>query len=128
MYSFRTSRNYTALKLQFEGEPCRTALERAEITQLSNPLGKNSDTLDALERAEITQLSNSIDCKCLVASCFRTSRNYTALKLVLSFVLFNIGFRTSRNYTALKQPIYAREYNDSFRTSRNYTALKLDRL
>ena len=35
-----------------------TALERAEITQLSNLNSETSTSLFALERAEITQLSN----------------------------------------------------------------------
>ena len=35
------------------------ALERAEITQLSNTAGISSIRSSALERAEITQLSNS---------------------------------------------------------------------
>ena len=34
------------------------ALERAEITQLSNTLTENGKSAIALERAEITQLSN----------------------------------------------------------------------
>ena len=37
-----------------------TALERAEITQLSNAHVVNSNPTFALERAEITQLSNTI--------------------------------------------------------------------
>ena len=37
----------------------RIALERAEITQLSNSVGDWFSQLPALERAEITQLSNS---------------------------------------------------------------------
>ena len=56
------------------------ALERAEITQLSNILNGAMKIESALERAEITQLSNQISSRKLQAHCFRTSRNYTALK------------------------------------------------
>ena len=36
-----------------------TALERAEITQLSNGVQAQAEMQNALERAEITQLSNT---------------------------------------------------------------------
>ena len=56
--SFRTSRNYTALKLVLCDYHRKSALERAEITQLSNYYVHPDDFTIALERAEITQLSN----------------------------------------------------------------------
>ena len=56
--SFRTSRNYTALKHSASGTAGNVALERAEITQLSNKLLLVLSLVAALERAEITQLSN----------------------------------------------------------------------
>ena len=37
------------------------ALERAEITQLSNEVYSVATKKDALERAEITQLSNAVE-------------------------------------------------------------------
>ena len=56
--TFRTSRNYTALKPYINMPPSPFALERAEITQLSNKRIPFHVHVFALERAEITQLSN----------------------------------------------------------------------
>ena len=100
---FRTSRNYTALKHNCTNETVKKALERAEITQLSNGGVKYVSFRYALERAEITQLSNNQKHSCCQGTGFRTSRNYTALKQASYSFLWQTRFRTSRNYTALKQ-------------------------
>ena len=78
------------------------ALERAEITQLSNGSTTENVAGTALERAEITQLSNPGMATIPLMPCFRTSRNYTALKRFRQSRNKVCRFRTSRNYTALK--------------------------
>ena len=84
----------------------KAALERAEITQLSNTDEVNNDADSALERAEITQLSNIRGSQVINAFGFRTSRNYTALKRISMMFRSIMCFRTSRNYTALKPQMF----------------------
>ena len=100
------------------------ALERAEITQLSNTLTENGKSAIALERAEITQLSNTHKGKHLYVIALERAEITQLSNLPTMTMQSLLCFRTSRNYTALKQATRITIITPCFRTSRNYTALK----